>query len=203
MKKVTSIILVVVIFATGLFVLTGCDFGKNSVEIFKTMGKVKVTLSVPKKEDGTPKYEFTDEKPEQATIGDFYLMTDKTVFTFSTSGLVYNTASNFKEKNGDKPASFDGYLDWINDSDSKINLSGMEKLDLNGRKALRYHNRTGSYGKYTYDGFFYMVAADNIIPGSYISMTVNYKEEEKPTESKEFDEETLYIIKSAKFAINE
>ena len=43
-----------------------------------------------------------------------------------------------------------------------------------------------------------MVAADDIYPGSKLDLVVDYKNEENLKESKEFDEETLEIIKSIK-----
>ena len=47
-----------------------------------------------------------------------------------------------------------------------------------------------------------MIGVDDIYPGSKLDLVVNYKGEEKPTEIKEFDEETLEIIKSIKVIEN-
>ena len=208
MKKVISLILVAVLLATGLFVLTGCDDNKggngnskpaNSVEISYTNGKGIIKLWVPKKADGTPKYEFTKEKPAEISVSaTFYLVTDTAVFGFSTSGLAYNTGTEYKAKYGETKATFDGYLAVLDDESlsSRAKLSGEERFDLNGRKALRYYNRTGGSGKYEYYGYFYLVGVDDIYPGSRLQMTVNYKTTERPTEVKEFDQETLDIIKS-------
>ena len=85
---------------------------------------------------------------------------------------------------------------------SRPQLPGVERFDLNGRKALRYYNRTGGSGVYEYYGYFYMVAVDEIYPGSEFNMTVNYKGE-KPSEVKEFDQETLDIISSLKITLNQ
>ena len=189
----------------GLFALTGCENGKtnNTIEISRTLNKGKITLSVPKKDDGTPKYEFTEEKPENSKVnrGTFYLVTDNAVFSFKSSGLVYNTSVYYKQKYGDQKATFDGYLDWVDDKDSKINLSGMEKLEINGRKAIRYYDREGSSGNYKYYGYFYRVGADDVFLGSDFEMTVTYKSEE--SEAREFDEETLSIINSLKIELNQ
>jgi len=220
MKKTISLVLVIIMLITGMFILTGCgeqnDNGNgnsnsnnaNTVEISKVMGKGKFTLSVPKKEDGTPKYEFTETKPEGATVsGTFYLETKNVVMVFSTSGLSYNTAVKYKEKYGnDTKASFDGYLEFIEDTElfnKKINLPGLEQFEINGRKALRYYSRVGSSGDYKYNGYFYKIGVDDIYPGSSAGVLVCYKEEEKPKESKEFDQETLDIISSLKITANE
>lgn len=204
-KKILSLILIMVLLIGGLFALTGCENGKtnNTIEISRTLNKGKITLSVPKKDDGTPKYEFTEEKPENSKVnrGTFYLVTDNAVFSFKSSGLVYNTSVYYKQKYGDQKATFDGYLDWVDDKDSKINLSGMEKLEINGRKAIRYYDREGSSGNYKYYGYFYRVGADDVFLGSDFEMTVTYKSEE--SEAKEFDEETLSIINSLKIELNQ
>lgn len=208
MKKILSIMVIAVLLAGGLFALTGCGNGENkkennTVEISNTLNKGKITLSVPKKDDGTSKYEFTTEKPENSKVdrGTFYLVTDNAVFSFKSSGLVYNTSIYYKQKYGDQKATFEGYFDWVDDKDSKISLSGMEKLEINGRKAIRYYDREGSSGNYKYYGYFYRVGADDVFPGSAFEMTVTYKTEE--SESKEFDDETLSIINSLKINLNE
>ena len=210
MKKVISLVLVIIMLVTGLVVLTGCEKGNtkkaNTVEISRTFGKGTFTLLVPKNEDGTPKYEFTDVKPEGLSVSaTFYLVTDTAMFGFSTSGLAYNTSKDYKAKYGETKATFDGYLDFIDDTSisSRPKLAGMEKFDLNGRKAIRYYNRAGSSGDYEYYGYFYLVGVDDIYPGSRAQMTVNYKTEERPKESKEFDQETLDIINSLKITLNE
>ena len=213
MKKIISFILVAILLATGLFVLTGCNDNKgenkapaNSVEISYVNGKGKFTLYVPKKEDGTPKYEFTTEKPaEISNSASFYLVTDTAVFGFSTSGLAYNTGKEYKEKYGETKATFDGYLAFLDDTSlqSRAKLSGEERFDLNGRKALRYYNRVGGSGNYEYYGYFYLIGVDDVYPGSRAQMTVNYKTTERPKESKEFDQETLDIINSLKIELNQ
>ena len=211
MKKVISVILVIGLLLTALFVLTGCEGGEkntknaNTVEISKTLGKGTFTLSVPKKEDGTAKYEFTDTKPAGLSVsGTFYLVTDTALFGFSTSGLAYNTGKEYKEKYGETKATFDGYLAFMDDTtmSSRPKLSGIERFELNGRKALRYYNRAGGSGDYEYYGYFYMIAVDDIYPGSHANMTVNYKVDERPKQVQEFDQETLDIINSLKITLN-
>ncbi len=210
MKKALSITLVIVLLAIGLFVLTGCENGgegggskpANTVEITRTFGKGKFTLSVPKKEDGTPKYEFTDTKPEKAKgSGTFYLETENSVLSFSTKGWVYNTSKDYKAKYGeDTKATWDGYIEFMNDESisSRPKLSGMEQFEINGRKALRYYSREGGSGDYTYFGYNYMIAVDDVYTGSNGNIGVYYKLDEYPKEAKEFDQETLDIIKSLK-----
>ena len=210
MKQTLSVILLITLLASGLFILTGCDNNKNggkaknTTEISYDMGKGKITVSVPKKEDGTPKYQFTTTQPEGSKQkGTFYLATDTAFLSFSSSGLVYNTSKYFKETYGEQKATFDGYLEFMKDEKSTIKLSGMEQFELNGRKALRYYNRVGGSGNYKYWGYFYMIAADDVYPGSHMNMTVNYKDEEKPSEVREFDQETLDIINSFKLTLNQ
>ena len=204
MKKVIYSILAMTL---GLCVLTGCEKGekKNLTEISYQHGKGTIKLSVPKNEDGTAKYEFTTEKPEGISVSKtFYLVTDNTILGFSTSGMSYNTSSKYKDKYGETKATFDGYLEFIEDKDmfNKSYLPGLEQFEINGRKALRYYNRVGGSGDYKYYGYFYVVGADDIYPGSRFDIVVNYKTEEKPKEIKEFDEETLEIIKSLKIEAN-
>ena len=211
MKKIISIVLLITILFGTLFILAGCDNTgnkeedtKNKTEISYTLGNGVFTVSVPKNEEGNAKYEFTKEKPEQSTkTGSFYLVTDNTVFSFSTERMTYNTSVKFKEKNGEQKATFDGYLEWMKDPDSSIKLSGMEQFELNGRKALRYHNKEGSSSNYKYYGYFYLIGVDDIYEGSRADVTVNYLDEELPTEAREFDAETLSIINSLKITLKE
>ncbi|MBP3255201.1 MAG: hypothetical protein J6M60_01745 [Clostridia bacterium] len=211
MKKTISIIIVAILLATGLFVLTGCENGGdntkkiNGVEISETLGKGKITVVVPKKEDGTAKYGFTKDKPKEAkSSGTFYLETDTAVFSFGTHSLVYNTGKEYKEKHGETEATFDGYLAFVEDTtmSSRPRLSGMEKLEINGRKAIRYHSKTGGSGNYVYHGYDYAISADDIYKGSDLEIGVYYKGEEVK-ESKEFDQETLDIINSLKIELNQ
>ena len=208
-KKIIISVLSVVILVGMLFILTGCGSKKEKkvegVEISHTMGKGNFTVTVPKNEDGSAKYQFTTEKPDGvAKSSTFYLVTDTAIFGFSSSGLTYNTSSAYKEKYGETEATFDGYLALVNDTEnsSRPKLAGMEELELNGRKALRYYNRSGSSSNYSYYGYNYMIAADEIYKGSNVNMIVNYKDETKPTEAKEFDQETLDIISSLKITLN-
>ena len=202
MKKILSIVLMITVIVGCVFI-TGCDKEKkdNTVAISYELGKGVFTVNVPKDKEGNPKYEFTKEKPKEiSTSSTFYLVTDTAVFGFSTSGLSYNTSKAYKDKYGDKKATFDGYLEFIEDKDlfNKSYLPGLEQFELNGRKALRYYNRVGGSGSYKYYGYFYFIGVDDIYTGSRAGMTVNYKTDDKPTEAQEFDEETLAIIKSLK-----
>ena len=210
MKRVSKILLVFVL-VISLFAITGCDKkngGKAKKDVAKisyTLGKGIITVEVPKDEEGNPKYEFTTEKPEGVSFTkSVYLVTDKNVIGFGTSGLSYHTSIKYKEKYGDVKASWKGYLEFIEDEDlfDKSYLPGLEQFKINGRSALRYYNRVGGSGKYKYYGYFYFIGVDDIYPGSKFDMVVNYKDEEKPTESKEFDKETLEIIKSIKITEN-
>lgn len=210
MKRVSKILLVFVL-VISLFAITGCDKkngGKAKKDVAKinyTLGRGIITVEVPKDEEENPKYEFTTEKPEGVSFTKpVYLVTDKNVIGFGTSGLSYHTSVKYKEKYGDVKASFKGYLEFIEDEDlfDKSYLPGLEQFKINGRSALRYYNRVGGSGKYKYYGYFYFIGVDDIYPGSKFDMVVNYKDEEKPTESKEFDKETLEIIKSIKIKEN-
>ena len=211
MKKIFSLIITTLVLTGFIFVVTGCDKSKkvekkdNTVEISYEFGKGTFKLSVPKDDEGKAKYEFTTEKPKEiSTYSSFYLVTDKSVFGFSTGGLSYNTSKDYKAKYGDTKATFDGYLEFIEDEDlfNKSYLPGLKKLKINNRKAIRYYNRVGSPNNYKYYGFFYLVGADDIYKGSKVQMTVNYKTDDKPTESKKLDSETLSILNSLKIVSN-
>lgn len=211
MKKIITSTIVVIMLLSAVFSLSGCGNNnsndnknnakaakKDGVEISYTHGKGTFTLTVPKKEDGTAKYEFTKEKPAGVSkSGTFYLVTDTAILTFLTSGMSYNTSKAYQEKHGKQNATFDGYLEFINSEDfNKSYLPGCEEFEINGRKALRYYNRVGGSGDYKYYGYFYIIGVDDIYPGSRAEIVVNYKDEEKPKEVKEFDQETLDIINS-------
>lgn len=202
MKK----LLLTLVLVLGITFLVGCGKKEeNTVDITYTHGKGTITLSVPKDKEGNPKYEFTTEKPKGLNIAKtFYLETDNAILTFATSGMSYNTSKQYKDKYGDKKATFDGYLEFIEDKDlfNKSYLPGLEQFEINNRKALRYYRREGGSGNYKYYGYFYMIGVDDIYPGSKFDMSVNYKDEELPKESKEFDEETLNIINSLKIESN-
>jgi len=200
MKKLFNVLLVL-IFVSILFV-TGCEEKKddNTVKISYAYGKATYSVSVPKDKDGNPKYEFTTEKPKGISVAkSFYLVTDKSMIGIATTGMSYNTSAKYKEKYGDKKATFDGYLEFIEDKDlfNKSYLPGLEQFEINGRKALRYYNRVGGSGSYKYYGYFYFVAVDDIYNGSKVDIVVNHKDiENLPTEPTEIDEETLNIINS-------
>lgn len=206
MKKLFNIILVLVVVSV-LFV-TGCTSEKKDdrVAITYTHGKGIISVKVPKDSEGNPKYQFTKEKPEGMSVyKTFYLETDNAKIGFATSGMSYNTSAKYKEKYGDKKATFDGYLEFIEDKDlfNKSYLPGLEQFTINGRKALRYYNRVGGSGSYKYYGYFYFIGVDDIYPGSKLDIVVNYKDTTNlPTESKEFDEETLNIINSIEVVEN-
>ena len=226
MKKIISLVLVMILILSSLVLLTGCgnsseekgekvkssekantkkEAKKDLAEVSYTLGKGTITVNVPKNEDGTPKYEFTTEKPEGVSVSStVYLVTDNAVLGISTGGLSYHTSKDYKEKFGEQKATFEGYLEFI-DSElfNKSYLPGLENTEINGRKAIKYYNRSGSSDNMKYLGFFYAIGVDDIYPGSRLQITANYKDEEKPTESKELDQETLDIIDSLKVTSNE
>lgn len=215
MKKILSIALVLLL-AVSVLCLAGCQKGgsasgdvkgaeepvkvSNTVDITYSFGKGNFTVSVPKTEDGSPKYVFVEEKPEGiSTSASFYLVTDTAMLGFLTGGMSYNTSKDYKEKFGETKATFDGYLEFI-DSElfNKSYLPGLEQFEINGRKALRYFNRAGGGGDYEYYGYFYLLGVDDIYPGSRAEIVANYKVDERPKEIQEFDQETLDIINSLK-----
>jgi hypothetical protein len=209
MKKILNLGLKTMLLCSLLFIMTGCkdnSEGKMSfdgVETTYTYGKAVYTMSVPKNDEGEAKYTFTDELSDDLDYdGSFYLETDNVIFTFDSESLAYNTSSIYKEKYGDKEATFDGYLEWIKDKDSNINLNGLEELNINDRKAIRYYISAGSSDDYTYYGYRYLVSLDNIINGSNLEMNVYYKSDEKLKSPKELDQETLDIISSLKITAN-
>ncbi|MBR2745033.1 MAG: hypothetical protein IKE01_07070 [Clostridia bacterium] len=213
MKKIISLLSVMTLLMVSLFALTGCegnggDSGKdakkaNTIETSEVFGKGKITVLVPKKEDETPKYAFSKEKPEDCKFkGSFYLETEKAVLVFTTSGLAYNTSKDYKEKFGDVKATFDGYLQWMDDPSSTIPKNNTEKLEINGRKAVKRESKEGSSGNYKYYGFNYMIAVDDIYPGSYMGMGVYYKGNEEHKSADAIDSETQAIIDSLVVTLN-
>lgn len=208
MKKFSKV-LVSMLLVAGIFTLSGCGSKKEEkkgVDISYVNGKGTFTLTVPKDAEGNAKYQFTTTKPEGSKRNaTFYLETDNVVFAFSNSGLVYNTSKDYKAKYGDTKATFDGYLEFMDDESisSRPKLAGIERFEINGRKAIRYYNRTGGSGQYEYFGYNYAMAVDDIYPGSKTEFTVYYKTTEKLSEAKEYDQETLDIINSLKVTLNQ
>ena len=214
MKRIISLVIISVILITGLLVVTGCENNNGGssntkktegVEITETIGNGKISIVVPKNEDGTAKYQFTKDKPSEVKgSGTFYLETDNVAMSFGTHSLVYNTGVEYKGKYGEVPATFDGYLAFMDDESmsSRPKLAGLERFEINGRKAIRYYSRTGGSGDYVYHGYNYAVGVDNVYTGSDLEIGVYYKGEEIK-ESKEFDQETLDIINSLKITVNQ
>lgn len=211
MKKTLSLILVIMMLFAGTITLSGCtkenskngEANANVTEISYVNGKGTFKLSVPKDSEGKAKYEFTKQKPAGINAsGSFYLVTDNYVFVFSTSGLVYNTSAVYKNKYGDKKATFDGYIEWVEDAESKIKLHGMEKIEINGRKALRYDRVAGSSSAYKYYGYNYLIAGDDIYSGSRIEVNVVYPDGKSEDSAKELDAEAKAIIESLKIEAN-
>lgn len=207
MKKLLSLAAIMILIIGSMFALTGCGSKEekkdevknaNTTEVSYVSGKLKYTVSVPKKDDGSAKYEFTTEKPEVKNAkGSFFIETENAVIGFSTSGLVYTTSTYYKDKYGaDQKATFDGFMNWVNDPASKITAKDYTQVEVNGRKAYRLDLREGSSGNYKYKGYNYMVAADDVLPGSYIQINVNFKGDEELTSQKELDSETQDIINS-------
>lgn len=215
MKKILSAGLKTMFLCSILLIMAGCGTktepetanNKSSfdgAETSYTYGNKIYTMNVPKNEEGNPKYTFTEEQPEN-TIGEgsFYLETDNAVITFDSEGLSYNTSTIYKEKYGEKSATFDGYLEWVKDEDSNIELDGLEELKINDRKAIRYYIKAGSDGDYKYYGYRYSISLDDMTNGSVLKMSVYYKNEEELKSPKELDKETLDIISSLKITSND
>ena len=229
MKKLLSVGLTAMLLCSLLFVTAGCgsestttdgdtasnetsneatnessnELSFDGVETAYTYLNGVYTMSVPKNDAGEAKYEFTEEMPEGARDeGAFYLDTDNATFVFSTEGLSYNTSSVYKEKYGEKDATFDGYVEWVKDADSGINMTGLEELDINGRGAIRYCISAGSDGDYKYFGYRYLVSLDDVSAGSNLEMSVYYKSDDTFTAPEEFDQETLDIISSLAITAN-
>ena len=214
MKKVLSIALVTIMLLSGLAIFSGCGDNKggngnekkdeNKVEISAVHGKGTIKVNVPKKEDGSAKYEFTKTKPETApkfANGTFFIETEKAIISFSTMGLAYNTSTQYKQKYGDVKATFQGYIDFMNDSSSTIPKAD-EILEINGKKAVKRASKQGGSGDYKYFGFYYMIEADEFYPGSYLNVGVFYKDGVERTSAEPMDEETQAIIDSITVVAN-
>lgn len=216
MKKLLSVMAIIAMLAESLFAFSGCGKEENkdgnngdakaadTTQVSYTSGKLTYTVSVPKKDDDSAKYEFTKDKPEAAkNTGSFYLETDNVVMSFSSSGLVYTTSTYYKEKYGEnKNPTFEGFMEWVNDPASKIMSKDYTEVEVNGRKAFRLDLKQGSSGNYKYTGYSYMIAADDVLPGSYISISVTFKGDEEITSQKDLDSETQAILDSLTVTAN-
>ena len=212
MKKLLSLISIIAILASSTFILSGCGDKKkedaknaNTTEISTEFFKGTLTMSVPKKDDGSAKYEFTKDKPEgtnKYANANLYLETDKAIITIASKGLAYNTGKDYKAKYGDVKATFQGYLDFMNDPSSTIPKNGTEVLEVNGRKAVKRESKEGSSGNYKYYGYYYMIEADDVMPGSYVELGVFYKGDEEHKSADPIDEETQAIINSYSLKLN-
>ena len=213
MKKLLSVMAIIAMLTGSLFAFSGCgnkDNGANgnetkadTTEVSYEYGKAKYTVAVPKKEDGSAKYEFVKEKPDGVKyLSTFYLATDTADFSIGSAGLVYNTSKTYKEKYGETKATFQGYLDYMEDPISTIPKENMEILEINGRKAVKRQIKSGSSGNYKYYGYNYMVEVDDIMPGSYVEITVSYKNSEGESEAKPLDSEAQDILNSLKIEAN-
>ena len=89
MKKLLSVMAIIAMLVGSLFSFSGCgnkDNEKNGAKVDTTevsyaYGKAKYTVAVPKKEDGSAKYEFVKEKPDGVKyVSSFYLETDTAGF---------------------------------------------------------------------------------------------------------------------------
>ncbi len=212
MKKILNLGLKTMLLCSLLVIMAGCGtknegennkLSFNGVETTYTYGNEIYAMSVPKNDDGKAKYTFTEELPNEVEYeGAFYLETDNAVIIFNSEGLVYNTSYMYREKYGDKSATFDNYLEWIKDEDSNIKLNGFEELKINDRKAIRFYINAGSGGDYTYYGYRYNISLDDVTEGSNLEMSVYYKNDEDLKAPKELDQETLDIISSLKITSN-
>lgn len=205
MRKYRNILLALVIFV-GVLVLTGCTSeGKDNeklAEITYNYGTYNITLTVPQDEEGNPKYNFTTKQPFGFNrTGAFYLELENANLAFGTSSWVYQTSVYYKEKYGVKDPSFADYIEWTKDEKSGIKLGGMEELEVNGRKGIRYYAREGSTGDFKYYGYNYIFSLDDITPKSRLEVIVYYKEG-TVTEAKEFDADTLKILNTLKVVEN-
>lgn len=213
MKKLLSVMAIIAMLTGSLFAFSGCgnkDNEKNgngakadTTEVSYAYGKAKYTVAVPKKEDGSAKYEFAKEKPDGVKyLSTFYLATDTADFSIGSAGLVYNTSKTYKEKYGETKATFQGYLDFMEDPISTIPKENMKILEINGRKAVKRQIKSGSSGNYKYYGYNYMVEVDDIMPGSYVEIMVSYKNPDGESEAKPLDSEAQDILNSLKIEAN-
>lgn len=205
MKKILSLILVVAILIVSMFALAGCGSKDgntnkvNTIEISTEFFKGTLKMSVPKKDDGSPKYEFTKERPadlKKYANGTIYLETEKAIITIASKGFSYQTGKEYKEKYGEVKGSFQGYLDFMNDPSSTIPKNGTEVVEINGKKAVKRESKQGSSNDYKYFGYYYMIEADDVMPGSYVELGVFYKGEAEHKSADPIDEETQAIVDS-------
>ena len=90
----------------------------------------------------------------------------------------------------------------MNDPSSTIPKENTDVIEINGKKAVRRQSKQGSSGNYKYFGYYYMIEADDVTPGSYVELGVFYKGEEEHKEATPIDEETQAIIGSYTYTLN-
>ena len=161
--------------------------------------KGTITMKVEKNEDDTPKYDFSEDAPENIIDSDysFFLDTDIAEFGFTAERWVYNTATDYKAKYGEVPASFDGYLDWLENDAPSYTADDAEVLNVGDRGAVRFPCINGSPSDYEFYGYRYMIAADDIAEGNYVEVLVVYPDgASEKNDTPELDAEVLEMIES-------
>ena len=200
MKNIFKIVSIIIV----TLLITGCTKNKTT-EISYDLGKATISIKIPNDNEGNPKYAFTVDKPSNIVLSDtVYLETKTASFGFEINEYTYNQSAKYKEKYKDKDASFEGYLEYI-DNPGLFNINylpGFRKTKVNGVDAITYYNRTGYTDNYTYNGYYYILSLDNISKESKLDIVVNYKSDEPLNEPKELDEETLSILNSLKITPN-
>ena len=210
MKKnlIIGIIVAVIVVATVIAIVVmpkgkADNASKNMVDTSYELGKAKLTIKTPKNEDGSPKFNFTTEKPEDASVsGDVYLRTDKAVFVFENESYVYQTATKYKEKYGVQEPSFEDFIKWSEDKDSGVAMKNKELTEINGRKVQKDKFAEGSSSNLNYYGYTYRFSLDDISKKNYIYMTVMLADEKYESSPVTFDDETTAMINSITISAN-
>jgi len=185
MKKVLTIVLIIILLVASVFVLTGCNkgvgkaAGRNTTEISysaPSIYSIKLNVPVNKNDAGEeePVYEFTEELPE--AVEDLlyksgtYLVGDKVVATIETTSYTYQTGVAYKEEHGDVTPSFESFKEFIFADDSTSTLQKSEETKIGDREALKDEYRIGSGSGDLY-GYRYIINIDDIYPRGYMTIT--------------------------------
>ena len=190
MKKVLSLILVMVLLVSGMFVLTGCDNNseiKNGKELTYEYNMFNAMVTVPQDSN----YEFTKEKPENKIYFDgvFYLVGDKINIAFKNDsfyGYKDNSSTTFKE-----------FVKYLQSEDYTGTRKPTETIKIGGKDAVRFEYKSG--GKLY--GYEYFIEADDIVEKGMIKIIVTTSDFSSENVDTTFtDTEVQAIINSLKFS---
>lgn len=163
MKKVISLILIVLLLVSGLFILTGCGEKDNGVETSTTLGEIKISAKVPGNEEGQPTYTFTTEKPENTIYftGSTYLTGEKVNISFESKKVLGTDSKTYSDM-----------LNFIKSDSYTGTVKIKEELKIGDRDAIKtnfYYGANNDSGLY---GYRYYINIDDVKAGQYMEVVV-------------------------------